>query len=145
MTERYSLNHLEQVAGLIQCDTTCFLTSTQWSRLAAELPVDTLTDKGRMPTPGNFSRLNIRAKHILTVVNSGTEDEDVCRVANYEAERKANFREARDRFAIRPDQKKDALEFVDAESTWQPPEDLTREIADRAEKGAISLKQVRTV
>lgn len=143
MTWRYSLKHLEQVAGLIQCDTTCFLTSTQWAGLAAELPVNAFTDKGRLPKPGNFKRLNIRGKHILTVVNSGTEDEDVCRVANWEAERKANFREARDKFAIRPDQKKDALEFVDAESTWEPPEDLTREIADRAEKGAISIKQVR--
>src|SRR5216684_2086765 len=126
MSERYTLKHLEQVAGLIQCDTICFLTSTQWARLAAELPVGSLTDKGRLPKPGNFSRLNIRARHILTVVNSGTEDEDVCRVANWEAERKSNFREARDRFAMPAGSKKDALEFVDAESTWEPPEDLTR-------------------
>src|SRR5271165_3586825 len=129
----YTLSQLETISGLIQRDTIIWLTAQNWGRLAAELDPETLTDKGTKPTPQNFKRLNLRAKNILTAVNSGSDDEAALDLLNRMSEEYSDFIGARNRFAVRKGTKKDALEFVDAESTHAMPEDLYNEALHRWE------------
>jgi hypothetical protein len=128
----YTLAQLQRISSLIQRDTLIFLTSANWGRLAAELDADTLTDKGNKPTPQNFKRLNLRAKQILTAVNSGSDDEAALDGLNRIAEEYSGYVWARDKFAVPA--KAEPFEWTDAESTWEVPDDLRREIEDRSTK-----------
>jgi hypothetical protein len=70
------LDYLDLVAGLVGKEgATLFLTSTNWSRLAEELILNSRADMN----PRNFKVLKIRN---LTVVNSGSEDQEACNEAN---------------------------------------------------------------
>ena len=128
----YTLAQLYEIASCIQCDTSIVLTSSNWGRLALEVGrADMIVQ--RTPTPGNFQSLDIRAKHVLRAINSGTEDETKCDQVNRVFEQRSHFIEARNKFGVPKGTKKDPIEFVDAESQDELPIDLVKEKIRREE------------
>ncbi len=98
---------------------------------------------GRIPakiTKAAFSRLKILT---LTIVNSGTEDQDVVNAANVEADRKANFRAKHDALAMRAGTKP-ADDAVDTRDTHEAPQELIKETIDRAlvKRGEYAYKTI---
>lgn len=76
--------------------TTMFVTSLNWALMAKEMNSqyrEDMVDKSKLATPSNFQVLKIGA---LTVVNSGTEDQEVVDEANQQAALKAKFAYKRD-------------------------------------------------
>jgi hypothetical protein len=124
---------MSRIAGInYPVETTMWCTSTMWESLVGELsalPADAFMDPSRPPTPTNFRRMKIMS---TTFINSGTADKRVCDLRNDAEERKANFREKHDRFAMRASEKKPAIEYVDAASTHDVPDDLLKQVANEA-------------
>ncbi len=127
----FDLAALKRISALVYpVDTTIWLTSGDWGKVAAEVAAlpDLRTDRARLtPTRRNFSRLKIGR---LTAVNSGTEDQDVCNALNAPEEAKSNFRSKHDRWAVPASGKKE-IEAVDAASTHEMPEALRQEAIGR--------------
>ena len=126
------LQRYERIAGLCApVPTTMFVTSTEWARFTAELsalPAEIFT-RPFNPSKATHSRFLIQT---LTIVNSGTEDQTVCNAANYEAERKANFREKHDALAMRAGTKK-VIEAEDTSSTHEVDPALIKETIRKEE------------
>lgn len=96
MSEPLSLRKLELIAGLVHpVPSTMFVTSTDWGRVAKE----TQQHLGSaIPLrKGSFEMLLVGP---LTVVNSGTEDQEVCNLLNRSYAEAANFAAKRDALRI---------------------------------------------
>jgi hypothetical protein len=85
-----AINHsimekLFTIAGLCDEETLMFVTSTHWAEIARAL-------KGEHPgtrlNPANFKRLKILK---LTIVNSGSEDQEAINLVNKEYAERAHF------------------------------------------------------
>ena len=94
------------IAGLIECSTIMYVTSTHWGDLIAELNAqyrDALMDPTKpAPWDGDGRRaMQFGAKFpCLTVVNSGTEDQSVCNMLNEKPAEVANFGARRDKLRV---------------------------------------------
>ncbi len=96
-SKRHTVNTLgpitakfDNIAGVCaETPTTMFVTSHEWARLAAEVSVIT-----KAANPENFRRLQIRN---LTVVNSGSDDQEACNLLNIPEARKCDFQNRRQR------------------------------------------------
>jgi len=94
------------------------------------MSTDNLRDFLMLPD-SELEELNLRAKHILTAVNSGSEDEAALDVLNRRSEEYSDFLGARNRLAVRKGEKREPMEWVDAESTHQLPDELAKEAVRR--------------
>jgi hypothetical protein len=80
----------DNIAGIVgETPVTMFVTASEWAKLAKELEAIT-----RAPNPQNFRRLVLRN---LTVVNSGSEDQEACNLLNVPEARKCDFQNRRQR------------------------------------------------
>ncbi len=125
------LDYVKRVSALVYpVRTRMFVTSTNWAKVAAEVAATPglQTDKWKKtPTMSNFSRLNVGT---LTVVNSGTEDQDVCNALNRPEEAKTDFVYRRDHWGVRPGEKKE-IEAQDETDNQREGDDLKRELQNR--------------
>lgn len=91
------IKELWTIAGLCEpVPTIMFLTSTNWRELAAEV-LKVQPGLPEAPTPKNFRELIVGC---LTVVNSGSEDQDAVDEANVQAAQQANFAKKRDALIV---------------------------------------------
>lgn len=77
------IRKLMVVAGLLSRPATMYVTSAHWARIAAEIRANHQADLKQpwnLPHRDNFKRMKIGK---LTVINSGTEDQEVCNTANW--------------------------------------------------------------
>jgi hypothetical protein len=80
----------DNIAGLVgEVETVMFVTSSEWARLADEIQILT-----KQVNPDNFRRLRLRN---LTVVNSGSEDQEAVNILNIPEARKCDFQNRRQR------------------------------------------------
>lgn len=80
----------DNIAGICgEVETVMFITSSEWAQLAREVSILT-----KQVNPDNFSRLKLRN---LTVVNSGSEDQEACNLVNVPEARKCDFQNRRHR------------------------------------------------
>lgn len=80
----------DNIAGICgEVETTMFVTSSEWRKLAREVSILT-----KQVNPANFRRLKLRN---LTVVNSGSEDQEACNLLNVPEARKCDFQNRRQR------------------------------------------------
>lgn len=95
MTQPRFVPKLQTIAGLVSpALTTMWVTSTNWGLIAAELEAHYLEPTDTRPSRSNFARLKLGT---LTVVNSGTEDEEVCQLLNEPEFERARFQESLER------------------------------------------------
>ena len=122
------LSFLMRVSGLVYpVPTRIWVRTSDWVRIATEVAAK--RDPGQpLPLPGNFQQLKIGA---LTAIHAGTDDQEVCDILNAPEEEKSHFRAKHDRFAIRKSEKKDPIEYVDAESTHEMPAELLEEAREK--------------
>ena len=82
---------LDRIAGIVgDVETTMFVTSSTWGRVARELEILT-----RQPNPENFRRLRLRN---LTIVNSTSEDQEAVNLLNVPEAKKCGFAWKRDNY-----------------------------------------------
>jgi hypothetical protein len=80
----------DNIAGICgEVETVMFVTSSEWAQLAAEIQILT-----KQANPDNFRRLRLRN---LTVVNSGSEDQEAIDLLNVPEARKCDFQNRRQR------------------------------------------------
>lgn len=115
------LNFLKRVRDLTYpVHTRIWIRTSDWVKIACE--VAAVRPAGApLPTPQNFKSLTLGR---LTAIHAGTDDQEVCDLLNVDEERKSNFRAKHDAFAMPAGTKKDPIEYTDAESTWEMPEEL---------------------
>jgi hypothetical protein len=89
------------ISGMIKAPIRMYVTSSDWQAVIDELDAqyaDTLVDPTKPKPWGNNRPLQFGTKNnILTVVNSGTEDQTVCNQLNEDAARVASFGESKRR------------------------------------------------
>jgi hypothetical protein len=81
--EPNEIRKLMLVAGLLSRPANMYVTATRWARIAAEIRANHQADLRQpwnLPHRDNFKRMKIGR---LTVINAGTEDEEVCNLANW--------------------------------------------------------------
>ena len=141
----YSLDQLKLIAGLCQAPATLMLSASNWAGICRELCADPslLTDKGRLPTPQNFKRLQLRIEPRVLAINSGTDDETTLDLHNYEEERRSGFLWAKEKFAQRKGEKP-AVEAEDAEKTHEADPALLKEAFERemVKRGEYGFKTI---
>lgn len=84
------LDRLLAIDALVERDTKMWLTSSMWAALALEVG---MAEAGTNPQPGQFEALKFRR---LTVVNSGSEDEEMCHQLNRPDAERSGFAWKRD-------------------------------------------------
>lgn len=73
--ETHLMKDLQGVSALCDFPAIMYVTTTTWAALAAELRAQ----YSSTPTPANFASIRIGK---LTVVNSGSDDQEACDTAN---------------------------------------------------------------
>lgn len=95
--ETHFIKQLQRISGLVgDTPSRMFLTASHWGQVADEIKrqyPSALANPAGLPTPANFKALKIGA---LTVLNSGTDDDDVVNLMNEEDAKRANFAWKRD-------------------------------------------------
>jgi hypothetical protein len=141
----YTLQNLKTIAGLCQGPATLMLTASNWADICREISEDPsiFTDKGRLPTPQNFKRLQLRLEPKVLAVNSGTEDTRSLDIHNRIEEEKSGFLWAKQRYAQRKGTKP-TPEAEDAEATHEVDEALKKEAYERelVKRGERGLKLI---
>lgn len=95
MTSPRFIPKLQTIAGLVSPTLTkMWVTSANWGLIAQELEEHYLGPEDTKPSRGNFARLKLGS---LTVINSGTEDEEVCQLLNEPEFERARFQESLER------------------------------------------------
>ena len=92
------VQQLNMIAGLVEVPTIMYLTSTHWGDVVAELDAQyrgMLMDPTK-PAPWDLHPNKPIKIGQLTVVNSGTEDQEVCNLLNHHGAEIAAFGARRD-------------------------------------------------
>jgi hypothetical protein len=123
----YTLAELERIASLLPAPITLKVTATCWADLADEIEGMTFDDPTKKPSPKNFKALTLRAKHCLTVVNSGHDNDKVLDRVNRQEEERVQFRQWCEKIAVAPKFKKEIEAEGPEENNAPPPKEMVEE------------------